>query len=348
MSIINQMLRDLDARGAILSDSPQVDSRVPLNTSRPALRKAALLLPLLLAGGIAGYLALSDAMNERKPAAVAVTAKREPVSVPVVDVPPPMLDEPLPVPDPSPATLVSAPEREPLAKKLPFIASGKMSRSLVTPKSAVQDTPVVRGPAQTEPAVVKKMAEISPESEAQQLYDEAQSLRRSGKIDAAMDKYRLALERNPGMRNVRIQLARLMQEGGQANAALSLLKAGYDQQADGNLAIETGRLSADLGRRDEALIWLERGRDNLRPTDHALMGALLAQSRRYEDAVKAYQRALAADPGQGGWLLGLGLALESQGRTDEAKMAYRNALERGEFKPEVVKFLQQKIGVPGT
>ena len=48
--------------------------------------------------------------------------------------------------------------------------------------------------------MIKKLAELTPEMEAQQLYDDAQALRRAGKLEAAMSKYRLALERQPGMR----------------------------------------------------------------------------------------------------------------------------------------------------
>ena len=32
------------------------------------------------------------------------------------------------------------------------------------------------------------------------------------------------------------------------------------------------------------------------------------------------------------------------GRIEDAHVTYRNALERGEFKPDVVKFLRQKAG----
>lgn len=149
------------------------------------------------------------------------------------------------------------------------------------------------------------------------------------------------------MAGARIQLARLLQEKGQIDAALSLLKAGYEMRADDPLAIATGRLLADLGQQDTALDWLQRGGAGLRPADRALTGALLSQVHRHEAGGRAYQRALAADPGQGGWLLGLGLALEAQERTDEARMAYRNALDRGQFKPEVVQFLRERSGGSG-
>jgi Flp pilus assembly protein TadD len=44
------------------------------------------------------------------------------------------------------------------------------------------------------------------------------------------------------------------------------------------------------------------------------------------------------------WLLGL--ALEAEGRVDEARMAYWSALERGQFKPEVIQSLRERSGVP--
>jgi MSHA biogenesis protein MshN len=188
---------------------------------------------------------------------------------------------------------------------------------------------------------------LSPEAEAQLLQEEAQALRRAGKHEAAIGKYQQALARAPEMRLARLQLAEMLQGRGQADEALHVLKSGYERQPNDMLAIAAGRLLADQGERDEALSWLARGHDSLRPADFALRGALLSQAQRFDESAKAYQRALAADPDQGGWLLGLGVSLESLGRMDEARAAYRKALQRGEFKPEVVEFLRKKSGETG-
>ena len=365
MSIINQMLRDLDARGGASNEQPATTNNVLAQRRGPSIRMVAALLVVALAGGMAGYVLLSGTPDKELLPSVVAVAQSKVVSPEPVEAPKPvpaLLAPPVPVDG---RDIPSQPLAEPVAISPPAAAELKpqgeqavqVVRPPVVPKQppvqAIRSAPVsppvtvvTPAPVIAEPSVIKKLAELTPEMEAQQLYDEAQALRRAGKLEAAMSKYRLALEHQPGMRSARTQLVRLMQDSGQPDAALSLLKAGYDQKPDDGLAIAAGRLLADQGRREDALNWLERGRDGLRPADHALMGALQSQTLRYEAAVKSYQRALASDPNQGGWLLGLGLAQEAMGRIEDAHVTYRNALDRGEFKPDVVKFLRQKLGMP--
>ncbi len=358
MSIINQMLRDLDKRGAASNEQDAASGHLPVRKRGLDARLVAVLSVLVLGGGLAGYWMVANVLNKEPPAIVAMTPpvavqeapvaapEPEPVAdAPVVEAagrvaPEPLFVEPIAKPEPVPPEL----------KPVMAVSTAPTARPPVAPK-LIESPPVsvpdpTPAPMMAESSVVKKPTELTPEAEAQQLYEDAQALRHAGKVDAAMGKYRLALERYAGMRSARVQLARLLQSSGQSDAAFSLLKAGYDQKPDDGLAITVGRLLVDQGRREEALSWLEHGRDGLRPADHALMGALLSQTLRYEAAVKSYQRALAADPNQGGWLLGLGLAQEAMGRIEEAHATYRNALERGEFKPDVVKFLRQKLGMP--
>ena len=344
MSVINQMLRELDARGAAAPALPAASS----GTVRASRRPAGLMLGglgLLAAGAAAIYWTLPVAPTVVETSAAPVTVRQEAAPVAVVSA------QAAPDIQAAPQAVMVAPPGEPaITAVVPFQAAVPAPKIIVETSDrpieplALAQT-VEPSVTQTAPAVVKKMTELSPEAEAQQHYDDAQALRRGGKLDAAIGKYRQALARSPEMTSARIQLARLLQESGQADAALSLLKAGFEQRADDRLAIATGRLLADMGQRDEALDWLARGQAGLRSADHALMGALLSQAQNHEEAGRAYQRALAADPSQGGWLLGLGLALEAQGLLEEARMAYRNALELGQFKPEVIRFLRERSGL---
>ncbi|MDP1928490.1 MAG: tetratricopeptide repeat protein [Thiobacillus sp.] len=356
MSIINQMLRELDARGAAASDAPAVPVRVPVKKRALGMPVAAGLMAVAV-GGLGYWVMIGTPDQPLLPAPAPAPAPAMPMP-PRQDlitraIAPSVAQVPLPLlPSPQRVVLVAVPD----TRNSPAIPLIQMARSLsidssrppLKAESTNQQSAVLSVQAHIDPAdsrkstVIKKMTELSPEDEAQQLLEEAQALRRAGKLGAAVGKYQQALARDPGMRLARLQLAELLQGRGQADEALQVLKIGYERQPNDRLAIAAGRLLADQGKRDEALNWLTRGHDGLRPTDFALMGALLSQAQRFDESAKAYQRALAADPDQGGWLLGLGVSLESLGRMDEARVAYRKALEHGEFKPEVVEFLQQK------
>ena len=357
MSVINQMLRELDARGGAASEAPVVPMRAPVNTRDTGKWVAAGLLLATVAG--IGYWAATGQSGQQLPPAPGVPAQARQDAASVLHAAAPRVVGRKAPPPALPAARVEAVQapakQKPVSIPLVQMATSLSVDPLQPPGKAGQAVQsIAAAPVQVhaEPAevqkstVIKKMAELSPEEEAQQFYEDAQTLRRAGKSEAAAEKYRQALVCDPAMRPARLQLAGLLQESGQVDAALQVLKTGYEQQPNDALAIATGRMLADQGQRDDALNWLVRGRAGLRPADFALMGALLSQLQRFDESVKAYQRALAADPNQGGWLLGLGLALESQGRMDEARAAYRKALERGEFKPDVIEFLQKKSGQP--
>ena len=356
MSVINQMLRELDARGGAANEAPEVAIHVPVNRRDSGKLVAAGLL-LAIASGV-GYWVVTGRSDQQLPPAPLLPAQGRLDAAPAPHaVVPPVVHKVLPSVLPAPRVEAGhAPEKQqPSAIPLIQMATSLSvdpSQPSVKAEPAIQQGVALPVQAHAEPAdtnksaVIKKMTELSPEAEAQQFYEDAQTLRRAGKPEAAVGKYRQALARDPGMRPARLQLAGLLQESGQIDEALQVLKTGYEQQPNDTLAIAAGRMLADQEQRDEALNWLVRGRAGLRPADFALMGALLSQLQRFDESVKAYQRALAADPNQGGWLLGLGLALESLGRMDEARAAYRKALERGEFKPDVIEFLQKKSGQP--
>ncbi|OGU24724.1 MAG: hypothetical protein A2580_09750 [Hydrogenophilales bacterium RIFOXYD1_FULL_62_11] len=360
MSVINQMLRELDARGAGVSNAPAVPVPASVNRRVRGLPVAAGLLVLAALGAL-GYGLGKGAPDQSLPPVLAAPKPLllDPLPVARTSVPPVAQEAPQSVPLPSSPSV--PPAAVPEMQNPPVLPSIRMAMSLAVDPSQPalkastsgqpsQVLPVQPNPLDTDAGkatVIKKVIALSPEEEAQRLQDESQSLRRAGKLEAAVAKYQQALARHPGMSGVRLQLAEMLLETGSSEAALQVLQAGYAYQPNDTLAIASGRMLAELGRRDEALDWLARARTGLRPADRALMGALLAQVQRYEESVKAYQRALVADPDRGGWLLGLGVSLESLGRTEEARAAYQKALQRGEFKPEVIEFLRKKTGELG-
>ena len=367
MSAINQMLRDLDARSAT-PVPPATALETTIGAPLPHVDKSGWMPISLGISGlgivlVGGYFALGSAQTERREAMVSHpqtlpiasrTVAMLPSLLPVQHsssvVPPRSIEASKVIPRKPPNVVVSspAPTQHPeavLAKPgvLP-IARNETTALKSATVPLVQDS-ATESQTPRDSEVIKRPAELSSTAAALQLLDEANALRREGKSDAAQRKYREALERNPGLSSARVQLAETMNEQGENEAAVALLKTAYNQQSEADLAVALGRMLANHGQRAEALIWFARGNAVLRPADYALTAALLAQQQRYAEAIRAYQSALAVEPHKGGWLLGLGLAYEASGQREAARVAYKQALAWGEFKPEVVKFLNERSGV---
>lgn len=347
MSVINQMLRDLDARtaqGDVPTPRPAVESRA----LKWPTAGVGLVLGLLLVVAAGIYWLLPGWDGRHTPPIMAGTGPQQTVATvgtseftPVVKTP----ESAATLPEVSPDPIVSRMAASVDTPKRPVAAAQRPPRPTAPPLPGMALALEARLPRQG-PADGVVQIEPSAAAHAQRLFEEAQAHQQARDLEAAAAKYRQALERDPGLTQARIQLARLLQELGQADVGLSLLKTGHEQRSDALLAITAGRMLADMGQREEAIAWLARAQEGLRPADHALMGMLLSQAQRHEEAILAYRRAIASNPDHGGWLLGLGLALEAHGQIEQARTLYRRALERGQFKPEVVLFLRERSGLP--
>jgi MSHA biogenesis protein MshN len=73
-------------------------------------------------------------------------------------------------------------------------------------------------------------------------------------------------------------------------------------------------------------------------------GTVLRQLKRSQDAADHYRRAIALQPDEGRWWIGLGLALEDLGRGKEAKQAFTAAREREQTLPPALQKLAEKRG----
>jgi MSHA biogenesis protein MshN len=70
---------------------------------------------------------------------------------------------------------------------------------------------------------------------------------------------------------------------------------------------------------------------------------VLRQLKRAPEAAEAYRRAIALQPGEGRWWVGLGMALQDSGRSKEAKEAFTAAREREQtLSPALTKFAEKR------
>lgn len=72
-------------------------------------------------------------------------------------------------------------------------------------------------------------------------------------------------------------------------------------------------------------------------------GTVLRQLKRPAEAADAYRRAIALQPQEGRWWVGLGLALEDAGRRQEAKQAFVTAREYDQtLSPALLKVAERR------
>lgn len=376
MSLINQMLQDLDARRA----AHGVGSRLP-NDVRPLPKPQPSPLPiivgvlvlLVLAGGLAFFLwetrhqavpsqALPAPEPEKIIPAEPTTAAPQPASAStshefggslrMAESIKPQAEKLAGAKAESASAasakavvahgktddvrhlLESSETRVPAANRLIAQESGKSPRISRDPMVAM--TPVIE----------RTDALGSPRERAESEYRKAIAAVNQGRIAEAVDGLRNAL-RHDAMHNASLQLlVKLLLEAKQVDEAGQVLQDGLQMQpAQIGWAMSLARLQVD--RKDLTGAW--------QTLDYSLPAAgsnanyqgfaahVLHRLGRHKEAAEHYLAATRLSPGEGRWWLGLGLALDEDGRVKEAREAFQRARQSGNLGAELSALVDQKL-----
>ncbi len=357
MSVINKMLRDLDARraeGAAPGHPRQAGPAgtlgtvsVPSSAQRPAARLGRRLLPLLLllVASIVAAWYLGLGTTAPPPAAPPVTIIEAPAVIPALaaSAPEPTASAPAETPEVA-AEVGPAVESEPtvLRKKTrqAEVASSeapaadkkeKSDRKRVAPARAETLASVPGRPAATAAAPLPPVAVSVPlantasqrrQTAAQETLAQAQALWSAGSRDAALEVLREAV--------VAVERAQ--------PADVALLT---------QLVREQVRMELALGRPGAVLVLLSRlepvlsGQADL----WAVRGNAAQRLARHQESVQAYLAALRLRPGEPRWMLGAAVSLAALGQLEAAAQQAEQARALGPVSPEVLTYLRQ-AGVP--
>lgn len=338
MSVINQVLKDLDRQGANTRAPSGVVAVNQSDAVSPWPRRMA------LAAGIAVLLA-------------AVWWFWQPV--PTVTAPAPVLPAPVapqlrlsqeltqPVSTSVAEATVSAAPAE--TTRPPVTISAPPPRIAFVPQPPRLDTRLPE-PRQTEvtsaeakSAVVKEIKPATPQVQAEEAWRQANRLLELGRNHDARERLETALRLDPEHDAARQSLIALLLEAGNAASAEALLREGIAQQPNdpwyprslaqlqlqrGDLSAAAAVLKAALGKRPDA-------------ANHALYAGTLHKLGKSAEAATAYREAVRLDPSQGNWWIGMAVALEQTGDAAAAGAAYQRAtLTR--LSGELREFAQQK------
>lgn len=195
-------------------------------------------------------------------------------------------------------------------------------------------------------AVEKTARPLSPEQQAELSYQDALRLLQSGRPSAAEPRLRAALDSYPALRTARTALAGLLINAGRLPEATTVLSVGLALAPTyAPFAKLYARLRIDQGELADARAVLERAAPPVQddPEYHALLAALYQRLGLYAQAAQTYRGALQAQPRNGVWWLGLGLALEGAGDRVTALQAYQRAQQSGTLDAEVLRYVETKI-----
>jgi MSHA biogenesis protein MshN len=383
MSVINTMLRNLDDRRAGKASDVTLmgDVMVPPRASVPPVRATVLLLPLMVGALVLatlyfwprthnGYLPKPVTIDVGTTAVMPITGSASRASVEAVT--------PAPVPAQSADTSADAPKTitaEPvdllsLATSLEHadgISYGH-GRSRVERRD-VADTPVRAATAPLQqslpvvmPAVVVVSSpaanptirlEQSVQTAAERNLAEVQhaaDLQRRGALAEAEASLRGVLDNDKGMITARLALFSLLSRQQRNDEARKVLKDGIDiAPTQSQLVLPYARLLAARGEWSAALDALVPATDALAQDAEyrALNGAVLQRLGRFSQSSAEYRAALRLAPAAGAWWVGLGLALEGEGRQIEARSAYLQA-RANTLGPDLAQFVDNKLARLGT
>ena len=379
MSVINQVLQDLEKRGAPVTrdHTDAVISQVRAVPVHPAPSGAWLyglvLLCLLAVAG--GWFFLNT--PHRIPAPVSATSQREPIQPSRADEPKVAAlsatssTPPTPAADAlalplllslrlsdihPPKTAAAAPQgastRAEKHKPVTIAAVPKVSAESATPVTPPLDKSIlVKSPASTSAPVGqtvdgKQIKQVNPQQRAEHEFRKAVALMHQGRINEALDGYSAALQYDASYEAARQAMAGLLIENKRSGEAERILQEGVriNPRQTGFVMI-LSRIQMERGDAAAALDTLQKSLPHAsnQAEYRAFMGALLQRQSRHKEAAEHYRAAVSLSPGSGVWLMGLGISLQADGQTAEAHDAFLRAKESNSLSADLQAFVDQRI-----
>lgn len=290
-----------------------------------------------------------------------------PAAAPVPPVPQPAAIQ---APAPQPARPVSSGERVPKLRmttdlRLPADVEAASPRSAPPPSVQTQSPSQLQAPAgvaalppsmaekavplprsAASPAIEKTPVAGSPRERAEADYRKAIGVLNQGRTQEAVDLLQHALRIDTEHGASRQLLFKLLHEARRTDEAAQLLREGLQvQPAQIAWAMSLARLQVDRGDFNGAWHTLQASLPAAGGSAdyHGFAAHVLQRLGRHKEAATRYETAARLAPGDGRWWLGLGLALESDGRPAEAREAFAHARASGTLSADLLAIVEQKL-----
>ncbi|MGV3582329.1 MAG: tetratricopeptide repeat protein [Methylophilus sp.] len=378
MSLINQMLQDIEARKASMPSASTLAMTDVHATTTSGFKQYLFVLGLLTLLGITIYFVslsnqskfLSQEPAQSAAALVLAEASASPqvqvvkvgkvaqLDKPFIDFQP-VLDRTLDL-NIEHVAISEPPTVEPVTKAVEAVIALNqtvpVASEKVVPQSQEKKTVVAepnlelaiadasnRTVTKSTKVVVSKL--MNAEQKSAHEYQLAVNYIQQGRIAEAQDKLKSALETNPQFDDARLALVGLLVDNNRRDEAIQYLKTGLALVPAKTTYAETlARLQLDAGQDQNALSTLQAYERyaNSNASYQGLMALILQKQGLHAEAITHYQQALSNEAGQPSWLIGMGLSLQADSRLEEAKGAYQKALA-SQLNPSMSQFVSQRL-----
>lgn len=333
MSLLNQVLNDLEKRGVALPPAGEAVRAVsaPKETDWLKILGAGALIALLALLGWRGLHSEHSEMAAPPPEFSEQLAEIDPASKLSFELATPPASES--------GREKKAPKRR-LVEKTPPPADG-------VPALPLQAGALEQTAAQANSGVIdKQFKTLTPAQHAENEFRKANELLQQGQLNPAIAGYEAALRYDATHVNARQALAGTLLKSKRSADAEQVLQEGLAaNRALVSFAMIVARLQVD---RNETALALETLQSSARFAEkqadyQAFMAALMQRLGEHREAVAHYQAALRLQPDAGVWLMGLGISLQATQQIEAARAAYKHALSGRQLSKELQTFVAQKL-----
>lgn len=352
MSLINEMLRDLESRrrsGDRQLPSGEQPTAMPREfVSRRwlllALTGVALAVVIWLAAGrqLTGDAATAEVSLAVVTAPEVSAPEKQGIAEPIIAA----------IPEAEQTTVAAASVDPPSARVMTPQVEPEMSASTVAvspgaaPVESLQLKPFQPPP---EKRLSKTKVSQSPQQQAEQLYRSAQQQLKTRALSPAVDQLVQALSLDSQLLEARLLAIDLLTQLQRPQEAAQLLEAGLQLQPDSfELRKRSARRLLTQGDGAAALVLLQAKPLPLVAEDsgyHALLAAVLRENAAYREAAGVYRQLLDFRSREPLWWLGLAISLEQAGVQAEAKSAYQQALALPGLQLNLIDYIKGRLQV---
>ena len=326
MSLINQMLKDLEKRRSRdLETSPSLNQNISWETE-PNNRSVnwfnylvGFILVILLV--VVGYLLWERSSQN---------------TTTLVTAPPPAVIQP------EIKVKKAAVKKQPVKQKVKELILVKNDSEESVEDSIdveeLDDSPPVKLKKTHRPLNSKQLAELA--------YQKGYGFLQQGRMHQGKESLRKALSLYIPHIKAREMLAGIYIKSGHFVNAAELLNEGVKIVPEYPLFAQLyARVLLEQKNPKLAIKILEQGsaRMNVEPDYYALLAATYQRVKNHKKAIELYLQLVKVRSNEGVWWLGLGISLEKSGKSKEALEAYQRAQQTGRLKAGLIKFTNNRV-----